>query len=150
MCKNSHTHNMSLVCAPPHMNTVLGLGCMAIAGCTSNSWYTHSSTSELCTLPSKNNVCIINTRAGQHRMLARSWAGLHSTVAESCQRLTFPNGPTSMRSTSWYWLLPEYSTCLTRIDHFRSSPRSSSSCTARQYVAKLRWNADEVVEHVET
>jgi hypothetical protein len=30
---------------------------MTIAGCTSSSWYTHSSTSELCTLPSRNSVC---------------------------------------------------------------------------------------------
>ncbi len=44
-------------------------------------------------------------------------------------RRTFPKGPVWMRSTSWYSLFPENITSLTIILHFRSSARSSSSCT---------------------
>lgn len=52
---------------------------------------------------------------------------------------TLPKGPTSIRSTSWYSLLPEYNTRLTRMVHFKSSARSSSSCG--------RTNVCVVVQH---
>lgn len=145
--------------APPQMKTDSGLGCISMAGCTRSSWYTHSSTSELCTLPSKNSVCgsrsnhhpsagqrvwmLRRGRQGQDaRCLRRRVRGTsrpHSIFA--CDRAqqccksrtpTLPNGPTSMRSTSWKLLFPENSTWLTRIDHFRSSAKSSSSCAATQ------------------
>ena len=37
---------------PPPMYTVFGFGCISIAGCTSDSWYTNSSLWQLCTSPS--------------------------------------------------------------------------------------------------
>lgn len=42
--------------SPPMMNTDLGLGCCSRDGCTSSSWYTSSSDSELCILPSSNST----------------------------------------------------------------------------------------------
>ena len=46
----------------------------------------------------------------------------------SVSLFTLPNGPESTSSTDWKSDLPEWRTALTRMDHFRSSWISSSSC----------------------
>lgn len=57
LCKTLKAPELELDNIPPHMKTRLGWGCSNIAGWTSSSWYTNSSASALCTLPSNRSTC---------------------------------------------------------------------------------------------
>ncbi len=60
---------------PPQMNTRRGAGCSSSAGCTSSSWYTHSSASALCALPSSSSTCAPRARRAAPQSAAGARAG---------------------------------------------------------------------------